>query len=143
MLPHTVTLYNVEKNTDPETMEDTLTNHITILRGVFFSPVRAAGNASKDGATLHIPFSVAAESAEDGAPVQYADPAAYHAAADRSGLWTLEPFPSCFFVRDVAVRPEKTYQQINAEFTHVYAVTAVETCDFGAEDLRHWEVTGA
>lgn len=148
LLPHTVTLYNVEKSTDPETMEDTLTNHITVLNGGFLSPVRAAaGNDGQDAVSLHIPFSVAAEYVVDDegevrVPCQYVDSATYHAAADKTGLWTLEPSPACFFVNGVVVEPSLSYQQINAAYPDVYAITDVETCDYGAEAMRHWEVTG-
>ena len=46
MFPHTVTLYNVEVETDPGTIKSTVINHITILRGVFLEKPSTCGRAA-------------------------------------------------------------------------------------------------
>ena len=57
MFPHTVTVYNIEVETDPNTMKSVVTNHITILRGVLVNAskgvnVRASGLESADAVTM-------------------------------------------------------------------------------------------
>ena len=146
--PHTVTLYNVSTETDPETFDDVTTNHITILRGVFLDAnkgtnVIRSGLESADAATLHIPFTVEAVDGESGEAKEYAGPMEFWAADDKSGLWTLSAGRNTFFVKGEVVEPEKTYEYIAMAYDDVYTVTKVDTKDFGSPHMRHFEVGGS
>ena len=48
MFPHTVTVYNVGRDVDLSTMEETLINHITVLRGVLLDASKGT-NVTKSG----------------------------------------------------------------------------------------------
>ena len=61
MFPHTITLYNISVETDRDTLNDTVTNHITILKGVLVDASKAvnereSGLVSADAVDLYIPF---------------------------------------------------------------------------------------
>lgn len=146
MFPHTVTLYNVERYTDPATLQDVEINHITVLRGVLLdeskaSNVRKSGLESADAANLYIPRTVRAYHGESGAEKAYAGSMAFWTAADKSGLWTLSDGGDTFFVRGEVVLPDADRQQIELQCDGVYTVTKVDDKDYGG--LPHWEVGGA
>lgn len=142
MFPHTVTVYNTVEN--PVTFE--VENHITVLRGVFYDACKAAnviesGLVNADSVNLIIPFSVEATDGATGEMQTYLPPHEYETAMDKAAHWTIQADSSCFFVKDEVVRPELTFQQINAAFDCVHKVTSVDEKDFG--NLKHWEVGGA
>lgn len=145
-LPHSVTVYNIVIDTDPITLEDTVTNHITILRGVLLdatkgSNVNQSGLAGADAVTLHIPMDVVAVDGVTGEQKRYAGPMEFWAATDKSKLWTLSTDQKTFFVKGEAVEPNATEEYINLAHDGVYTVTKVDEKDFGG--LQHWEVGGA
>lgn len=146
--PHTVTVYNVVKETDPATFDDVTTNYITILRGVLLDAtkgtnVRESGLEGADAVVLHIPFSVDAEDAA-GNKKTYVPPMEYWRTADKSKVWTLSVDRNTFFVKGEVVEDEHaTEEYINLMHDGVYTVTKVDEKDFGSAHMRHWEVGGA
>lgn len=165
MFPHTVTLYNVEVETDPNTIKSTVINHITILRGVFLEAsksvnVRESGLESADAVNLYIPFAVEAVDAETNQPKRYLPPVEFWRTEDKSGFWTLAISAKgsnlngyTFFIKGVAlppettpqgkpVRPEMVVDVVESMYDHVYNITKVDEKDFGSQDMQHWEVGG-
>ena len=148
--PHTVTIYNIVSETDPETFEDVTKNYITVIRGVMFQAskganVRQSGLESADAVNLYIPFSATANGA-DGAVKRYVGPQELWAATDKSGLWTLSTDGNggnTIFIKGEVVEPDKTVQQLEMLYDDVYNVTKVDEKDFGSEEMRHWEIGGA
>ena len=144
MFPHTVTLYNVEIQRGPN-MTETITNRITILRGVFLEAskavnVRASGLEGADAVNLYIPFDVIAVDGETGEEKKYVGPIAFREAPDRNGVWTMKPGET-FFVKGEVVEPEMSFENISRKYDGVYRITKVDEKDFGR--LKHWEVGGA
>lgn len=120
MFPHTVTVYRTAVETDPDTLEDTVTNEITVLRGVLLdtskgSSVRGEQSAGADEVTLYVPFRTAdrLDIAADG---------------------------TAFFVKGEVVEPEADRAVLEKIYGHVYSVTRVDELDYGG--LRHWEIGG-
>ncbi len=159
MFPHTVTLYNVEVETDPGTIKSTVINHITILRGVFLEAskavnVRESGLESADAVNLYIPFGVEAVDGSTGKAKKYLPPVEFWRRKDRSGYWTLAVTAKSpgldgytFFVKGEALPPEgmeadKVADYVEMAFDHVYNITKVDEKDFGSPDMQHWEVGG-
>lgn len=146
--PHTVTIYNVSRETDPSTFEEMDVNHITILRGVLLdaskaSNVRTSGLEGADAVNLYIPFSVSAVDGESGELKRYVGPMEFWRAEDRRNIWTLSTDRKTFFVKGEVVEPGKSVEFINMKYDNVYDVTKVDEKDFGSPDMRHWEVGGA
>lgn len=151
MFPHTITLYNVEIIHGPD-YDDTIVNHITILRGVFLEACKAinvqkSGLVGADAATLYIPFSVEAVNAVTGKRKRYIPPIEFWRVEDKSGFWTLaitskEPGVSgnTFFVKGEAVEPDKAMDFIEMKYDHVYDITKIDEKDFGSPDMQHFEV---
>lgn len=142
MFPHTVTVYNTAENPVTSKME----NHITVLRGVFYDARKAAnvmqsGLTNADSVNLIIPFDVEAVNGVSGEKQTYLPPKVYEAAMGKSQHWTIQTGDSCFFVKGEVVRPELSFQKINAAFDNVHKVTSVDEKDFGS--LKHWAVGGA
>lgn len=140
MFPHTVTVYNTSEN--PVTLGKE--KHVTVLRGVFYDARKAAnvlesGLANADSVNLIIPYSAKATDGVTGEEQTYLPPKQYETAMDKH--WTIQPGDNCFFVKDEVVRPDLTFQAINAAFDNVHKVTSVDEKDFG--NLRHLEVGGA
>ena len=165
MFPHTVTLYNVEVETDPDTTKSTVINHITILRGVFLEAsksvnVRESGLESADAVNLYIPFGVEALDGSTGKAKKYLPPVEFWRTEDKSGFWTLAISAKgsnlhgyTFFIKGVAlppetepqgnpVRPEMVVDVVESMYDHVYNITKVDEKDFGSQDMQHWEVGG-
>ena len=165
MFPHTVTLYNVEVETDPDTIKSTVINHITILRGVFLDAskavnVRESGLVGADSVNLYIPFAVEAVDAATNQPKRYLPPVEFWRTEDKSGFWTLAISTKgsnlngyTFFIKGAAlppettpqgkpVRPEMVVDVVESMYDHVYNITKVDEKDFGSPDLQHWEVGG-
>ena len=145
MLPHTVTLYIPRIETDPDTLEDRVTHHITLLKGVLLEVSTGvsdgeSGRKSADRAALHIPFDAAASDGITGGKRQYAPYAAFRKAADRAGLWTLTDSQEAFFIRGEAVDPDASAEELGRNFGDVFRIVQVAELDFGG--LRHWEVGG-
>ena len=143
--PHTVTLYNVTVETDPQTFDDVSRNNITILNGVFLDASKAvnvnkSGLEGADAVNLYIPFNVSATDPTTGAEKTFVGPMEYWRAADKSGLWTLSTDRNTFFVKGVAVEADKSEEAINLLYDGVYTVTKVDTKDFGSAHMQHWEV---
>lgn len=143
MFPHTVTVYNMGEE-DPTTFKKRV--HITILRGVFFDArkaanVRESGLANADAVNLIIPFDAEAANGVTGERQTYLPPKEYEPTLDKSKYWTIQPGDSCFFAKGEVVRPDMSFQEINATFDSVHKVASVDEKDFGA--LKHWEVGGA
>ena len=147
-MPHTVTVYNVERYTDQTTLEDKEINHITVLRGVFLdaskaSNVRESGLEGADAVNLYIPFSVDAVDGITGAAKKYVGPLEFWRAGDKSGIWTLSTNRNTFFIKGEVVEPDRSVEYINMKYDNVYDVTKVDEKDFGSPDMQHWEVGGA
>ena len=147
--PHTVTIYNVSRETDLSTFDDIDTNNITVLSGVFLDAVkgtnvRESGLESADAVTLYIPFSVTAYDGVSKAEKTYVPPMEYWKAVDKSGVWTLSADRNTFFIKGEVVEDvHATEEYINLMNDNVYIVTKVDEKDFGSVGLRHWEVGGA
>lgn len=149
MFPHTVTIYNSSIETDPETLRDVITNHITVLHGVLLDAakaanVRASGLVGADAVDLYIPFTVEAVDGVTGQPKGYRGPMEFWGLADKSGSWTLSVDGNgghTFFVKGEVVEPDLTFEAISLAHDGVYNMTKVDEKDFGG--LQHWEVGGA
>ena len=144
ILPHTVTVYNVVKETDAD-FHETPVNYMTILRGVLVDEtkgrnVRESGLVDADSVVLHIPRGIVAVDAISGTEKAYATPVDFFNAPDKSGLWTLSVDAGTFFVKGEVVEQGKTEQYINLTHDGVYTVSSVDNKDFGG--LPHWEVGG-
>lgn len=147
MFPHTVTVYNIVRETDPATLADTTRLYGTVLRGVLCEAskgvnVRKSGLEGVDAVTLYIPFSVAAEDVKTGAAKAYTGPQAFWAAEDKAALWTLSYSGNggqTVFVKGGFVTEDET---ILLAHDDCYTVTKVDAKDFGSADMQHWEVGG-
>lgn len=149
--PHTVTIYNVTQETDPNTFKDTQKSYITVLRGVFLEAskaanVRESGLEGADAVNLYIPFSSPAVDGVTGQKKQYVGPQEFWRASDKSGLWTLSTDGNggtTFFIKGEVVEPDKTEQMLEMFYDDVYKVTKVDMKDFGSSTMQHFEVGGA
>ena len=149
--PHTVTIYNVTQEQDPETFKDTQKIHITVIRGVMLQAskaanVRASGLEGADAVNLYIPFSSAAVDGVTGAEKRYVGPQEFWRANDKSGLWTRSTDGNggtTFFVKGEVVEPDKTEERIEMLYDDVYKVTKVDMKDFGSPSMQHWQVGGS
>lgn len=140
MFPHTVTIYTITE--DIETLE--VLSNITVVRGVLVDAskganVRTSGLEGADAVNLYIPFDAESVDGVTGEGKAYIQPKAYHAALDKTDIWTMDPGIS-FFVKGEVVNPDLGYQEINAKYDNVHLITKVDTKDFG--NLRHFEVGG-
>jgi hypothetical protein len=145
--PHTVTLYNVFHTVDESTFEESTETHITILEGVFLDQskgvnVRESGLEGADAATLYIPFTVRATDGLTGNEKRFAEPMEFVKAADKTGLWTLEPGRNTFFIKGIVVAPGETEMHTQLSHDGVYTVTKVDAKDYGSPSMQHWEVGG-
>ena len=146
--PHTVTLYNGIRSASSLSTE----YNVTILRNVFLDISKGAnviksGLESADAATLFIPFAVEAVNAATGEAQQYVLPKEYAQAADRSGLWTIQPGGAagssmCFFAKGEVVELNADFQTVNGNHDDVFRVSSVDVRDFGSSAMQHWEVGG-
>lgn len=144
MFPHTVTLYNVAVERQPDFSEKSV-NHITVLRGVLLDAskavnVRTSGLEGADAVNLYIPFDVDAVDGVTGETKQYIGPIEYWRMQDKGGYWTLKADNNNFFVKGEAVDPDGTFERIGLQYDDVYTITKVDEKDFGG--LQHWEVGG-
>ena len=145
--PHTVTVYNIVRETDPATFEETEKAYITILHGVMLQAakavnVRESGLESADAVDLYIPFAVQAVDGKTGAAKAYEKPQAYNNAADKSGLWTLSYSGNggeTVFVKGEVISDNMTVVRAQDD---CYTVTKVDEKDFGSADMQHWQVGG-
>lgn len=145
--PHTVTIYNIVRETDLSTLKEVDHVYITILRGVMLQAskaanVRESGLEGADAANLYIPFAVEAVDGKTGAAKTYAKPQEFVKAADRNGLWTLSYNGNggeTMFVKGEFVSDDMTDVQ---SYDDCYNVTKVDAMDYGSADMRHWEVGG-
>ena len=142
--PHVVTIYNIVRETDPATLEETEQAYITILRDVMLQAskaanVRKSGLEGADAVNLYIPFFVEAVDGKTGA---YSKPQAFNAAADKSGMWTLSyngNGQETIFVKGEFVSDNLDVVRFHDD---CYNVTKVDEMDYGSDDMRHWEVGG-
>ena len=145
--PHTVTIYNIVRETDLSTLKEVEHVYITILRGVMLQAskganVRESGLEGADAANLYIPFAVEAVDGKTGATKTYAKPQEFVKATDRSGLWTLSYNGNggdTVFVKGEFVSDDMTAVESHDD---CYNVTKVDAMDYGSADMRHWEVGG-
>lgn len=159
MFPHTVTVYNVEVETDPETMQSVVTNHITILRGVLVNDskgvnVRTSGLEGADAVTMYVPFSVSAVDGLTGKERSYLPSIDFWRSEEKGDHWTftisakgLVGHGYTFFVKGEALPPEGTKPNLVADVVEanspdVYHITKIDTMDFGSPDMQHWEIGG-
>lgn len=146
--PHTVTLYNVSMEINPETLEETTRNHITILEGVFLDEskganVRESGLVGADAATLYIPFSVNAIDGLTGRKKRFVPWHEFIISEDKSELWTLDVGRNTYFVKGVVVDENTTVSILEMTTDGVHMVSKVDKKDYGSVSMRHWEVGGA
>lgn len=145
MFPHTVTLYQTEKTID-EKLNETITNHITVLRGVLFvaskgANVRASGLEGADAVNLQIPFDVDATDGLTGEKKEYVDPVeGWKRSADKSKVWTISTGTT--FVKGEVIEPDATRTALELGYDDVYQVTKVDKIDFGSQNMQHFEVGG-
>lgn len=152
MFPHTVTVYSAVVEYD-ENFNGTLTNHITILRGVLLDAskganVRSSGLVGADAVTLYIPRDVVAVDGVTGKPQKYTPPVEFWKMEDHSEAWTIsaetgenEPTSrSTFFIKGEVVEPDRDRGFLESAYDDVYSVTKVDNKDFGG--LAHLEVGG-
>lgn len=145
--PHTVTIYNIVRETDPATLDEIEHVYITILRGVMLQAskganVRESGLEEADAANLYIPFTVEAVDGKTGAAKTYEKPQEFFKSADRSGLWTLSYNGNggeTLFIKGEFISDNMTVVQYHDD---CYKVTKVDAMDYGSADMRHWEVGG-
>lgn len=143
--PHTVTIYNEFRSQNAD-FEETTTQYITVLRGVFLDCVNgtsqnSGGQNAANSAALYIPLDVNARSA-DGRPQRYAGAAEFINAECRAGLWTIIPGDT-FFVKGEVIESGKSFEYINSHHDNVFRVTRADMKDFGTADMQHIEVSGA
>lgn len=146
--PHTVTVYNSVKETDPSTFREETHLYVTILRGVMLQAskgvnVRESGLEGADAVNLYIPFGVEAVDGTTGKAKTYAPPQAFLASSDKSGLWTLSVNGNgglTFFVKGDFVTDK---EDVAMAQDGCYNVTKVDEKDFGSVDMQHLEVGGA
>lgn len=155
MFPHAVTLYNITSEVDPDTDMDTVTNYITILKGVLVDDskavnVRQSGLEGADAVNLYIPFGVEATDPLTGEEKGYLPPVEFWRSSEMDKHWTLAisakgaPLNGyTFFIKGVAlppdgVRPDMVREVVEAMYDDVYNITKIDTKDFGG--LQHWEV---
>lgn len=161
MFPHTITLYNITSETDKDTLEDVVTNYITILKGVLVDDskavnVRESGLVGADAVNIYIPFDVKATDPFTGEEKGYLPPIEFWRSSEMDKHWTLAisakgaPLNGyTFFIKGVALPPETTPQGkpvrpdmvrevVEAMYDDVYNITKIDTKDFGG--LQHWEV---
>lgn len=146
--PHTVTLYTTSTEVDKETFTEKKYSNITVLKGVFFDATKAvnvnqSGLTGADAVDLFIPFSVDARDAITGKKKRFCGAMEYWAAEDKSALWTLSDGGDTFFVKGVAVEPDKDFSFISMKYDEVYVVTKIDKKDFGSKPMQHWQVGGA
>lgn len=145
--PHTVTVYNIVRETDLSTLKEVDHIYITILRGVMLQAskganVRESGLEGADAANLYIPFAVEAVDGKTGAAKTYAKPQEFFKSADRNGLWTLSYNGNggdTVFVKGEFVSDDMTAVESHDD---CYNVTKVDAMDYGSADMQHWEVGG-
>lgn len=146
--PHTVTIYNIVRETDLSTLKEVEHVYITILHGVMLQAskganVRESGLEGADAANLYIPFAVEAVDGKTGATKTYAKPQEFVKATDRSGLWTLSYNGNggeTVFVKGEFVSDNMDIVQHQDD---CYNVTKVDAMDYGSTSMQHWEVGGA
>lgn len=149
--PHTVTVYNVAQETDPETFRDVAKTYITVIRGVFLeaskaSNVNKSGLTSADAVNLYIPFNSIAVDGLTGAEKRYVGAMEFWRAEDKGSLWTISTDGNggtTFFIKGEVIEPDMTEQQLEMAYDDVYKVTKVDRKDFGSRDMQHFEVGGA
>lgn len=152
MFPHTVTVYNTTIVYDDD-YNGTLTNHITVLRGVFLEAskgdnIRATGLTGADAVNLYIPNDVDAEDGINGAKRKYIPPIDFFKAEDQSEYWTMSAGSgketgkdtATFFIKGEVVEPDRDRSFLESAYDDVYSVTKVDNKDFGS--LAHLEVGG-
>lgn len=145
--PHTVTVYNSVKETDPSTFREETHLYVTILRGVMLQAsmgvnVRESGIEGADAVNLYIPFGVEAVDGTTGKPKTYTGPQAFYNAADKSGLWTLSvngDGGTTFFVKGEFVTDIETVALAHDD---CYNLTKVDMKDFGSPCMQHFECGG-
>lgn len=146
--PHTVTVYNVVRETDPATLKDVTNLYVTVLYGVFCEAskgvnVRKSGLEGADAVNLYIPFAVKAVDGFTGKPKTYTGPKDFFVASDRTNLWTLSYAGNggeTIFIKGKFVTDN---EGVALSQDNCWAVTKVDAKDYGSAAMQHWEVGGA
>ncbi len=128
MFPHTVTIYNRDKEEH---------YHRTVIKGVLWNSSKGAvarktGMSSADGLQLIIPFDAVQGDV-------YTKPKEWAELADKNGHWTLQP-------KDIVILGKIDYEVVKSskellQFDDVLTISNIDTRNFGT-DMDHWEVTG-
>lgn len=145
--PHTVTVYNVVRETDPATLKDVTNLYVTVLYGVFCEAskgvnVRKSGLEGADAVNLYIPFTVKAVDGFTGNPKTYTGPKDFFAASDRTNLWTLSYAGNggeTLFLKGKFVTDN---EGVALSQDNCWSVTKVDAKDYGSAAMQHWEVGG-
>ncbi|WP_312093463.1 DUF6751 family protein [Aminipila sp.] len=127
MFPHTVTIYNKDKEEH---------YHRKVISGVFWdsskgSVMRKTGSTAADGLMLIIPFNT---------DKTYLKPKEWLELADKSTNWTLQP-------KDIVVLGAVNYEivksgsELSKLFDNVLAINNIDTRNYGG-GMAHWEVSG-
>lgn len=138
--PHTITIFNSYKNDGDKTTY----YQPTRLTGVFRQGARAQSTDSngivKRGTDkLFIPLTV---TAEDGR--QYVKPSDFAALTEdeRAESWTLNERGD-FYIMGTYTAPEDgviRWDDIRTAHRSGHKILTVKICDYGSDELRHWEV---
>lgn len=147
MFPHTVTVYNIERNIDPSIFKEETHLYVTILRGVLLQAskgvnVRESGLEGADAVNLYIPFGVDAVDGTTGKPKKYIGPKEFWATEDKSGLWTLSITGNggeTIFVKGEYVTDDEALISYHDD---CYNLTKVDMMDYGSPDMQHFECGG-
>lgn len=145
--PHTVTVYNVVRETDPATLKDVTNLYVTVLYGVFCEAskgvnVRKSGLEGADAVNLYIPFTVKAVDGFTGNPKTYTGPKDFFDASDRTNLWTLSYAGNggeTLFLKGKFVTDN---EGVALSQDNCWSVTKVDAKDYGSAAMQHWEVGG-
>ena len=136
--PHTVSLINIHHDTPC----------LTVLRGVMLQAlngqsVRHRGDTEETRATLYVPFSVNAVSAE-GHRVSFLPPREYARCLDPENHWTLQTEGesagrSSFFVKG-ELPAACTLAEAREQYDFVYVVAGYQIHDYGSRSMQHYEI---
>jgi stage V sporulation protein SpoVS len=137
--PHTVTIFNAYK-------EGGRTNYqATTINGVFKQSVKASaigteGMKKSGTAKLFIPFTA---NIKDGRTYISATKFAQLKASDRKQHFTLSENGDFFVLGSVTPTSDAVrYEDYRTDDEGAHRILQVNCCDYGSEELQHWEVNG-
>ncbi|WP_206460235.1 hypothetical protein [Anaerovorax sp. IOR16] len=129
MFPHTVTIYNRDKDEH---------YHRTVIEGVIWNSskgavVRKTGVSSADELQLIIPLASDKEKA-------YLKPREWEKLTDKTGHWTLQP-KDIVILGEIEYEVVKSGSELSKLYDDVLTINNIDTRKFGS-DMDHWEVSG-